>query len=83
MEIIINAKDRNIVVKKAPDVEIIVNEGDTIKYNFLPGTEDTFDVILKFMEVEHEDGSKTLEPFTHRADNPDWVMKFIPEEYEL
>lgn len=83
MEFIVNVKDRNIIIKKTPDsAEIIINEGDRLEYNFLPGTEDRFEVILIFIEVEQEDGTKILKPFTHRVDNPDWIIEFEASDYK-
>lgn len=68
--------------------ESTLNEGDLLIRKFNPGTEDTYKCQLKFVEVENIDentGEKTtsIKPFSVRVGNPDWIMEFDPEEYEL
>ena len=66
--------------------ETELHEGTILKRKFLPGTEDQYECKLVFVPVIIEENGVEVEemkPFVIRVNNPDWVMEFIPEEYEL
>lgn len=67
---------------------ITLNEFDTLYKNFLPGTIDTYEVELIFLEVEEYDENtqtytKVLKPFGRRKDNHHWILTFNESDYNF
>ncbi|MGL4759264.1 MAG: hypothetical protein ACRCXZ_08055 [Patescibacteria group bacterium] len=64
---------------------MILHEGTILKRKFIAGTEDEYECRLLFLTVkkESEEDLEETKPFAVRVNNPNWIMEFIPEEYEL
>ncbi|MGL5050710.1 MAG: hypothetical protein ACRC6E_08820 [Fusobacteriaceae bacterium] len=66
--------------------EIELHDGTILKRKFLAGTEDQYECKLIFITISINEGGievKEVKPFVIRIDNSNWVMEFLPEEYEL
>lgn len=73
-------EEKEIEIKKGNKV-FKFKEGDRIKRKFLKGTQDKYDCIVVFMEVEVMDtktmektGEKELKAFAQRVGEPNWIM---------
>ena len=89
MEFRINEAKRQVIViyGVAKSGEIVLNELDPLNRKFLEGTDDKYEceLVLQDIEITNENEEKTgiteLRAFARRKGSKNWLLEFIPEEY--
>lgn len=86
----VDVEKRQVIVSVGvPRTEIVLNEFQELSKIFLEGTEEKYRCILILTDVElvSDDGEKTGEvetkAFAKKIGYDNWIMEFIPSEYDL
>lgn len=89
---IINKDKRQIIITKEDNTKstIVINENDSLNRKFLDGTQDKYQCILKLIDVDilnpetgEKTGEKETKAFAQKVGNPNWLMEFVEEEYNI